>query len=368
MARARTIWKVVLALCAVLVALAIGMAVYTDHVMRTTSEARGARLRAALASHRDEFLKDQRLLASLPMFTPRSGTRDAGPLIGPRVHWMVAAGKANSASVPGVTLDPGLNGKLGDDWMHAAPVLWSGVDFGWMARLAEYDYWDADRNAVAPDDDSWSDTEPDTMDLVAWSKMRIAKGIHEHSLAPAISEVQELARLCLTAERFPAQLAGVAMLRHASRAAEREAPELVGRTVDKESTDRMLRVIAAVPGFARLETPASYEGTSTGSSWDGALHCTMGSEPRSWCVRSYAKLELPITSTWSVSWQPHRSAALPQFVSDGPVPIRSERQSRSTGGTTCCCVGTASSCSRSQSRTGSAHTRRRPRSRSGRHR
>jgi hypothetical protein len=144
--------------------------------------------------------------------------------------------------------------------MHAAPVLWSGVDFGWMARLAEYDYWDVDRNAVAPDHDSWSDTEPDTMDLVAWSKMRIAKGINEHSLAPAVSEVQELARLCLTAERFPTQLAGVAMLRHARRAAEREAPELAGRTVDNESTDRMLRVISAVRGFARLETPASYEG------------------------------------------------------------------------------------------------------------
>ena len=227
--------------------------------MRRAFEARAARLRAALASHRDEFLKDQRLLASLPMFAPRSGTRDAGSLIGPRVHWMLAAARANPVSGPGMTLDPSVVGTLGDDWIHARPDVWSDVDFGWMAQLAEYDYWDVDRNAIPPEPDSWSDTEPDSRDLWAWSKLRIAKGVHEHALAPALAEVQELARLCLTVERFPTQLAGIAMLRQVRKVAEHEAPALLSRTPDNETTDRMLRALSAARGFARPETPASYE-------------------------------------------------------------------------------------------------------------
>lgn len=259
MPRARTIRRILLAVGAVLVAVAIGLAAYTGHVIRSTSEARAARLRAALAAHREEFLEDQRLLASLPIFAPRSGNRDAGPLIGPRVHWMLAAESGNPASVPGMTLDPSVVEKLSDDWMHAGPDVWSGVDFGWMAQLAEYDYWHVDRNALPPEQDLWSDAAPDSRDLWAWSKLRIAKGVHEHALAPALAEVQELARLCLTVERFQTQLAGVAMLRQVRKAVEREAPALSSRTADPETTDRILRAISAARGFARLETPALYE-------------------------------------------------------------------------------------------------------------
>ncbi len=172
---------------------------------------------------------------------------------------IVAAGTATPVSVPGMTLDPGLIEKLGDDRIRAGPDVWSGIDFGWMAQLSEYDYWDVDRNAVRPKQDFWSDTEPDSRDLWAWSKLRIAKGVHEHALAPALAEVQELARLCLTVERFPTQLAGIAMLRQARKAAEREAPALSSRTADNETTDQMLRALSAARGFARLETPASYE-------------------------------------------------------------------------------------------------------------
>lgn len=149
--------------------------------------------------------------------------------------------------------------KLGDDWMHAGPDVWSGIDLGWMAQLAEYDYWDVDRNAVPREQGRWSDTEPDSRDLWAWSKLRIAKGVHEHALAPALAEVQELAHLCLTIERSRTQLAAIAMLRQARRAAEREAPTLSSRTADPETTVRMLRAISAAEAFARLETPESYE-------------------------------------------------------------------------------------------------------------
>ncbi len=109
--------------------------------MNATFEARAARLRTALAAHRQEFLEDQHWLASLPMFAPRSGHRDAGPLLGPRVRWMREPGDANPISMGG-TLDRSVIGKLGDNWMHAGPELWGGVDFAWMAHLGEYDLYE----------------------------------------------------------------------------------------------------------------------------------------------------------------------------------------------------------------------------------
>lgn len=89
---------IVLGVGGVLVASAIGAAIYRGYAMWSASEATVARLRAEFAAHREAFLGDQRFLASLPIFAPRSGNRDAGPLTGPRVRWKLAAGTANPAS------------------------------------------------------------------------------------------------------------------------------------------------------------------------------------------------------------------------------------------------------------------------------
>lgn len=255
--RAPTLWTILLAVGVALVVSALGGLIYREHVLLSTAEEKTARLRASLAAHREAFLEDQRFLARLPIFAPRPGNRDAGPLIGPRVRWNRAAGFATPASLP----EPASKavGELGEDWMHAGPDVWSGLDFGWMALLADYDHWDVDLDALPPEADSWSAPLPDIWDLVAWSKLRIAKGVHERALAPALAEVQELARLCLTAERFQTQLAGIAMLGQASRAAGREAPTLSSRTVDPGTLVRMARASFAATGFALLDTPSSYE-------------------------------------------------------------------------------------------------------------
>ena len=291
------------------------------------------------------------------MFASRSGNRDAGPLIGPRVHWMLAAGRPNPASVAGMTLDPSVIGTLGDGWMHAGPDVWSGIEFGWMVSLAEYDYWDVDRNAVPPEPDSWSDTEPDSRELWAWSKLRIAKGVHEHALAPALAEVQELARLCLTVERFPTQLAGIAMLRQVRRAAEAEAPALSSRTADAESTDRMLRAISAARGFARLEISASYEAdlAKVVVGRCAALHDGLRT---ALLVRAQLREGAQrTTNTWSACCRLRPTAVSHRFANDGRFPTMNDRPSRSLGWTASSRAGAARSCSRLRSRTGSVCTR-----------
>jgi hypothetical protein len=238
----------------------MGFSAYFLHRMREAFEAHAARGRTALATHRQEFMNDQEVLASLPFFAPRPGKRDAGPMIGPRVRWALATPQAtSSAAVRGVTLDRTAIDKLGEDWMHAGPEVWAGVDLAWMSRLAEYDLWDVDQNGIPPDPRFFLDTHPDTGDLWGWAKLRIAKGFHDGAVGPALSEVEELARLCFTTERFEGQIDGLSILTLVRKARKHLAVAAPARAVDGESIPRIHRAIFGALAFARLETPASYE-------------------------------------------------------------------------------------------------------------
>jgi hypothetical protein len=91
-----------------------------------------ARTGESIRRHSREFLDDQAYSAGLPLFTKRSGTRDAGSVIGPRIHWVrVKPGGVEYAALSDRAIDHGLFEKLGEDWPHAAPELWSDVDFSW---------------------------------------------------------------------------------------------------------------------------------------------------------------------------------------------------------------------------------------------
>jgi hypothetical protein len=248
--------RIVVALFAVLVLAAIAIVGYTVHVMHNAFEASGSRARAALVAHRQVFMDDQRWLASLPMFAPRAGNRDAGPLIGPRVHWTLAARRSADPRA----LDRSAIDKLGDDWVHAGSDVWGAIDLGWMAHLAEYDLWDVDQNSIPPGTQFFvTDAEPDLADLAAWAKLRIAKGAHDGALGSAVAEVQELARLCFTAERFETQMAGLVTLGILRHAREQLGAPVAAPAMDRESIGRVRRAIFGARAFGRLETPASYE-------------------------------------------------------------------------------------------------------------
>src|SRR6266545_3723040 len=147
----RTLRTVLISGGSTAVVVVIGVAAATVYTARTTSERSRARQHVALAKYHQEFLEDQRFAATLPIFARRPGARDAGPLLGPRVSWAVTGPEALRRyhdSLPpemrGLAPDPVFSRKLGPHWLDADPALWTGLDFGWMARLAELDFWDLD--------------------------------------------------------------------------------------------------------------------------------------------------------------------------------------------------------------------------------
>ena len=258
MPRARTIWRIAIATTAALVVIAIGFSASELYVARTAIEASAARAREALVAHRQEFIDDQNFLASLAFFAARPGKRDAGPLIGPRVHWSCVGPEGAHGSVPGLMLDQTVIDKLGKDWMHAGPEAWTGVDLAWMSRLKEYDLWDLDQNRVPSDPRFFSDPNPDNRDLFGWAKLRIAKGIHDGAVGPALSEVEELARLCFATERLSPQIDGLAILGLVSQTRQRLAIAAPAPDADRE-IPRIKRAVFGAIAFARLGTPVSYE-------------------------------------------------------------------------------------------------------------
>lgn len=252
MSAARRVAPIVLGVLLALLLVGAGLACLAYHrLYRGFAFARTvARTGESIRRHRTEFLEDQAYAAGLPSFARRGGTRDAGPVIGPRIRWVRrGAGAIELAALSGGAIDRGLRDRVDDDWPHAAPELWRDLDFGWMGQLAELDLWDLEQNSVSDPDDLVG-PEPDVADLTTWAKLRLARGLHEGTLPAAVAEVEDLARLCFTTERLSPQLAGLALLSFVYRA-QRQA----GGPPPAPDLGRIRRALYGARAFARLETP-----------------------------------------------------------------------------------------------------------------
>jgi hypothetical protein len=216
-----------------------------------------AHARERISRHEEHFASDQAYAASLPLLAPRGGNRDAGPIVGTRVHWTrVKPGAVEYPALSDLAIDRDLSDKLGKDWLDASPDLWRDLDFGWMAQLAGYDYWDVEKNSVA-DPSDLRGPEPLGSDLSAWARLRLAKGLQENALSSASAEVKELARLCLTTERLEPGLYGILLLAYV-----RQAQEKAGGRPFGIELGRLRRALWGAYAFTRLETPPEYAGYS----------------------------------------------------------------------------------------------------------
>ena len=261
-------WKLAVIIVSVAV---IAVSLYSALTVATITsayKARGAVLEAALAKYHQAFIGDQMVARGWPMFMPRSGDRDASPLIGPRTHWIVqrAAWDRYVSALPvgerHLTLDPDLQAKLAHKWLEAGPQFLSGIDFTWMGQLIDFDYWDLDAHSPSSPDSAHS-PEPG-IDVVTWAKLRLLKGIKEREPASAILEVEELARLCATTESILTVIKALMLLELTDAVRQRMDSSGVGAAVvrlgrDPKEYHRILRALWGALAYAQLRTPPAYE-------------------------------------------------------------------------------------------------------------
>jgi len=268
----RRVIKRILAICAaVLLVAALAVAGFVWHTMKTTVDGSRGHQAAALAKYHQAFLEDQRFAARLPILAHRAGNRDASLVIGPRVGWIVVDPQTRDryqGSLPpsarGLELDAGLVEKIGKHWLEVAPAIWANLDFTWMSRLADYDYWDLDRFSPEPFPPGYlHGPAPDFGKLAAWAKLRLAKGLHGDPVS-AIREVEQLARLCSTAEETGVIAMGLSLLRLADKARDRAASlrhvaRDLGRPLDQTEGARLHRALWGAIAHTELRASTAYD-------------------------------------------------------------------------------------------------------------
>lgn len=232
------------------------------------------RQRTSLADHHKEFLEDQRLAATIGIFTKRAHRdHDAGSVLGPRLRWYAvpSALRLYEQSLPertrGLLLDETLAQRLDRAWLTVDPAVWSGLDFSWMAHLDDFDFWDLDSNSPRPFSADFQPPVPG-LELVQWVKLRLASGVHDNTVWQAMRDVEQLARLHAASESIVTLERSLVFLQlndavRKDLARHGRATDGLGSALGADVRQRVRRALRGALAHAELGTPAIYD-----SDWD----------------------------------------------------------------------------------------------------
>lgn len=263
--------RFLLVLLVVLALAVLGGVLYLRHRVDQSAAARRAAMEKGFATWHAEVVKDHQWLAGLDFFKPAAGP-DAGAFLNPRLPWngpdrVLAKWNASlpkdasSLALPQAASD----GLRKGDWLEADRALWEKLDFAWMGQLSAYGFWDVEQASpwsVGEPFERFEAPMPQLMNLLSWSKLRLAKGLSDGAPAQAGAEVRALARLCFSTEMLLGEMIAVAMLgledEARVRAAAKGLPVDGWTTLDEPSRKRIKRALWALPAYVSLDTPEAH--------------------------------------------------------------------------------------------------------------
>jgi hypothetical protein len=218
------------------------------------SAVRDALAENARAAERNlaRFCAESRRLQQHPAFSHGPHTRDAALFLNGRVDWepspQLPGGRRGTLHLP-----TALTARVRDDaaWLNLTDADLTGLDFGWMEELQQFDHWSLASVGPLHDRDHSFLTAPlpDYTELVPWARLRLVRGLLDGDLERASRDVRHLGALIasngsLLSELVRNQLFGVE--RRAWVHAGRE-PSLPLPT--QEQTDRYRAVARASTSF-----------------------------------------------------------------------------------------------------------------------
>lgn len=149
----------------------------------------------------------------------------------------------------------------GADWPSAGPNV-AAVDLDFFSSLADAGYWDLESEGSPLRDLEYRGMEDPGLiysDVLKLAKLRLLRGLQTGQMRPALDEVHELARLCLTTESLVGSMVAVAILdleRKAAAEATARGLELGGfRVRSAEDTESLKRTLWAAPHATSLLSP-----------------------------------------------------------------------------------------------------------------
>lgn len=204
---------------------------------------------------------EQQRWAAHPLFQAVDGG-NAGKQLNLHVRW--SGGIVPPAEVHGDVLPEAVALAMADagtDWPQSTFDV-SAIDLSWMSSLASAGHWDLE---AAPSPllvrrfDPMNELLPEFRDVQNLARVRLLQGLARGELEPALEDVRQLARLCLTTERLIGDMVAVALLRIERQAAEeasRRGLSLEGFAVlSEDDVGSLKRALWASPQWTALLLP-----------------------------------------------------------------------------------------------------------------
>lgn len=180
----------------------------------------------------DAYCAESRNLVAAHAFGNLGTRADAATYLAVRVDW--EDGRVGLLHLPDAlmtrvrALPPGT-------WPQALDENdWQGLDFSWLEELSAFDHWTLSADGPLKDPPSLSfETAPlpNYLSLMAWARLRLAKGLREGQLELASRQVRHLADLIGTSGVMVSEMIRVTLMRY-----DRTAWEASGLSIPPTST------------------------------------------------------------------------------------------------------------------------------------
>ncbi len=177
------------------------------------------KIRTRIEQRISKQLEDQQVAKVIATITNSSQQKDAGPFLNPRLVWEGGESEKpeNAIAIPGPIVEQ--LKMWGIDFMsHASEVEFANLDFTWMTKLHDFDFWDLDQSGPL------AEYEPKAADALLaaplprwspynWAKLRLMKSVADNSTTQALLDIRQLVSLLFSSERHPASLQAISVLR-----------------------------------------------------------------------------------------------------------------------------------------------------------
>ncbi|MES2528674.1 MAG: hypothetical protein V4598_16440 [Bdellovibrionota bacterium] len=222
-----------------------------------------------LVKHEPKISEDRAVIEQETFFRGSRGEKDAGPYLNTIVHW-------DGHGPSKIQLPKEVSDNLRDkNWVAYEPDFKAlKLDFAWMEKLTEFDYWASDDNNphIKPSEHPVFQTLsfPGYMELTNWAKLRLIHGRKTQTMPKALAEVRQLARLIYTNDYLVSAMVAIAILRHEGKFVQNYNPKIFAgwKTVPEETLVRAKRYFWAMPELVdpRLsdETHQRFSGITVG--------------------------------------------------------------------------------------------------------
>lgn len=229
-----------------------------------------------IEKHAELIEEDRKLLEGFDFFRGSRGIKDAGPFLNQLVYF-------DGYGPSKINLPKDLERNLKDkNWVALEPDFKSlALDFTWMEKLHQYDFWAPDmNNPYFKAEDRpllYGLPMPGYMELTNWAKLRLIHGRKTQTMQKALSDVRHLARLIYTNDYLVSSMVAIALLRHEATFVQNYNRKIMGdwKTIPLEVLSRAKRYLW---GIAEMVDPRISDETYERFAGGNVGQCQMISE------------------------------------------------------------------------------------------